>query len=100
MSLKADIFREIHAALAIRPGLEVRCEEYLDYMTFEGGIDKHVLRRSQAEIVAELEYKIPPLVRFGGCMLGLGHRLLNGTPLANYRFYVAKAWALMERASV
>ena len=64
-----------------------------------GGIDKHVLRRSQAEIIAELEYKIPPMVRTGGCMLGLDHRIPNGTSLANYRFYIQKAWEILERAT-
>ena len=62
-----------------------------------GGIDKHVLRRSRDEIVAELEYKIPPMVRAGGCILGLDHRIPNGTPLDSYRFYVKKAWEIIER---
>ena len=62
-----------------------------------GGIDKHVLRRSRDEIVAELEYKIPPMVRTGGCVLALDHRVPNGTPLASYRFYMQKAWEIMER---
>ena len=62
-----------------------------------GGIDKHIIRRSQAEIVAELEYKIPPMVKSGGCMLGLDHRIPNGTPLENYRFYVRKAWEILDR---
>jgi hypothetical protein len=74
-------------------------EQYGTQLAFEGGIDKHVLRRSQEEIVAELEYKIPPMVRSGGCILGLDHRIPNGTPLANYRFYIAKAWEIMERES-
>jgi hypothetical protein len=62
-----------------------------------GGIDKHVLRRSQAEISAELEYKIPPMLHSGGCVLGLDHRIPNGTPLENYRFYINTAWKIMER---
>jgi len=33
-----------------------------------GGIDKHVPRRSREEIVAELEYKIPP--EAGRALLG------------------------------
>ena len=52
---------------------------------------------SQEEIVAELEYKIPPMVRTGGCVLGLDHRIPNGTPLENYRFYVQKAWEILDR---
>jgi hypothetical protein len=66
-------------------------------LAFMGGIDKHVLRRSREEIVAELEYKIPPMVRTGGCVLGLDHRIPNGTSLVNYRFYIDKAWEIMDR---
>lgn len=72
-------------------------EQYGPRLAFIGGLDKHVLRRSQAEIVAELEYKIPPMVRSGACMLGLDHRIPNGTPIAAYRFYHAKAWEILER---
>jgi hypothetical protein len=72
-------------------------QRYGSRLAFCGGLDKHVLRRSQAEITAELEYKIPPMVATGGCVLGLDHRVPNGTPLANYRFYVAKAWEILER---
>jgi hypothetical protein len=66
-------------------------------LAFMGGIDKHVLRRTKEEITAELEHKIPPMVRTGGCILGLDHRIPNGTPLENYRFYIEKAWEIMER---
>ena len=62
-----------------------------------GGIDKHVLRRSKDEIAAELEYKIPPMVASGACVLGLDHLIPNGTPLENYRFYIDKAWEIMSR---
>jgi uroporphyrinogen-III decarboxylase len=70
---------------------------YGPQLAFIGGLDKHVLRRSKPEIAAELERKIPPMVRSGGCVLGLDHRIPNGTPLDNYRFYVEKAWEIMER---
>ena len=43
------------------------------------------------------EYKIPPMVKTGGCVIGLDHRIPNGTPLENYRFSVAQAWEIMER---
>jgi len=54
-----------------------------------GGIDKFVLRRSKQEIRRELEYKMQPLMREGGTVFGLDHRIPNGTPLENYRYYVA-----------
>ncbi len=72
---------------------------YGTHLAFLGGLDKHVLRRGTDEIVAELEYKIPPMVRTGGCVLGLDHRIPNGTPLAHYRFYIEKVWEILERES-
>ncbi len=72
-------------------------EKYGDRLAVYGGIDKHVVRRTPEEITAELEYKVPPMVRTGGCVLGLDHRIPNGTPLANYRFYVEKTWEILDR---
>lgn len=72
-------------------------QRFGDRLAFYGGLDKHVLRRGEAAITAELEAKIPPMVRSGGCMLALDHRIPNGTPLAAYRFYHAKAWEILER---
>ena len=71
--------------------------KYGTRLAIQGGLDKHVLRRSKEEIVAELEYKIPPMVRTGGCVLGLDHRIPNGTPLESYRFYIDKVWEILER---
>jgi hypothetical protein len=68
---------------------------YGDRLAFYGGIDKHVIRRSQDEIVTELEYKVPPMVESGGCVLALDHRIPNGTPLGNYRFYVEQVWKML-----
>jgi hypothetical protein len=72
-------------------------KEYGTRLAFYGGIDKHMIRESKERIEAELEYKIPPMVATGGCMLALDHRIPNGTPLENYRFYVAKAWEIIDR---
>jgi len=72
-------------------------EQYGQRLAFEGGLDKHVLRRGKAAIVAELEYKIPPMVATGGCVLSLDHRIPNGSHLDAYRFYHQKAWEIMNR---
>jgi len=74
-------------------------EKYGSRLALYGGIDKHVIRESKDAIVSELEYKIPPMVKTGGCVLALDHRIPNGTPLENYRFYLAKAWEIMDRES-
>jgi hypothetical protein len=72
-------------------------QEYGTRLAMMGGIDKHVLRREPEEITAELEYKLPPMIKSGGCVLGLDHRIPNGTPVANYRFYIKKAWEIIAR---
>jgi len=67
--------------------VEVR-RKYGRTLATQGGIDKHVLRRSKEEIRRELEHKMQPLMREGGTVFGLDHRIPNGTPLENYRYYV------------
>ena len=53
-----------------------------------GGIDKHILRETKNDIRRELEYKMQPLMQKGGIVFGLDHRITNGTPIENYRYYV------------
>lgn len=71
--------------------------EYGTRLAFYGGLDKHVLRQGHDAIDAELEYKLPPLVKSGGIVFGLDHRIPNGTPLEAYRYYLQKAWEILER---
>ena len=66
-------------------------KKYGNRLAFKGGIDKHVLRKSKADIRNELEYKMQPLMRQGGMVFGLDHRIPNGTPLENYVYYVQTA---------
>jgi len=66
-------------------------KQYDTRLAMLGGIDKHVVRRSRKEIRAELEYKLQPMMRTGGMVFGLDHRIPNGTPLENYRYYVKTA---------
>lgn len=63
-------------------------EKYGHRIAFRGGIDKHVLRRDREAIDKELAYKLQPSVLEGGIVLGLDHRITNGTPLENYIYYV------------
>lgn len=72
-------------------------EKYGTRISFEGGLDKHVLRKGPEAITQELEYKLPPMIKSGGCVLGLDHRIPNGTSLENYKFYIKKAWEIIER---
>ena len=75
----------------------VRIRERHGRLALEGGLDKFALLKGEAAITAELERKIPAMVRSGGCVLALDHRIPNGVPLASYRFYVKKAWEILER---
>lgn len=63
-------------------------KKYGTRLAIRGGIDKHVLRQDKAAIRKELAYKMQPLMQQGGIAFGLDHRIPNGTPLANYRYYV------------
>ena len=63
-------------------------EKYGRRLAMLGGIDKHVLRGTKEDIRRELEYKMQPSMRSGGIAFSLDHRIPNGTPLENYRYYV------------
>jgi uroporphyrinogen-III decarboxylase len=72
-------------------------KQYGEKLAFWGGLDKYALLADKANIEAELEYKIPPMIDTRGCMLGLDHRIPNGVPLENYKFYIEKAWQIINR---
>ncbi len=63
-------------------------KKYGTRLAIRGGIDKHVLRQDKVAIRKELEYKMQSLMQQGGIAFGLDHRIPNGTPLENYRYYV------------
>jgi uroporphyrinogen-III decarboxylase len=68
--------------------IEIR-KKYGKRLAMRGGINKLVLMGKKEEIRKELEYKMQPfMVKQGGIVFGLDHRIVNGTPLENYRYYV------------
>ena len=74
--------------------VEVR-KKYGKRLAILGGIDKHVLRKTPADIDRELEHKMQPLMQEGGTVFALDHRIPNGTPLENYRHYVKRGRELL-----
>lgn len=54
-------------------------------------IDRHILRKTKADIQAKLEYKLRALMRAGGTVFGSDHRVTNSTPIENYGFHVSTA---------
>ena len=71
-------------------------KKYGNRLAFKGGIDKHVLRGTKEDIRRELEYKMQPLMQQGGVVFGLDHRIPNGTPLENYKYYVDTAREILN----
>ena len=64
-------------------------KQHGEALKLRGGIDKFIIRTgTRDEIRREIEYKCQPLMRTGGVVFGLDHRIPNGTPLDSYRFYV------------
>ena len=74
--------------------------KYGSLIMCKGGIDKHVLRKGRTDIRAELEYKMQPHMREGGVVFGLDHRIPNGTPIENYRYYVNTAREILGREPI
>lgn len=66
-------------------------ERYGDSLRLVGGIDKFAVRHSKEAIDRELAYKLQGRMREGGVLFGLDHRIPDGTPLENYRYYVSEA---------
>jgi len=68
--------------------VEIR-KKYGKRLAIRGGIDKFALTKGKEEIKKELEYKMQPsMIEQGGIVFGLDHRIVNGTSVENYRYYV------------
>ena len=63
-------------------------KKYGKRLYYKGGIDKHALRKDKAAIRAELEYKMCDLMKGGGTVFALDHRIPNGVSLEHYWYYV------------
>ena len=71
--------------------------EFGTRLAIMGGLDKFIIQKGRAAIDAELEYKIPAMLRTGGIIFGLDHRIPAGSSLENYRYYHRRAWEIIER---
>jgi len=68
--------------------VEIR-KKYGKRLAIRGGINKFALLGTKEEIRRELEYKMQPfMIEQGGTIFGLDHRIVNGTTIENYRYYV------------
>ena len=71
-------------------------QKYGTRLAMYGGIDKFILCKGKADIDRELEHKLPPMIRSGGYVIALDHRIPNGALLENYRYYVKRVWEIIE----
>lgn len=62
-----------------------------------GGLDKMALRKTKADIDRELESKLPFMIKSGGYIIALDHRIPNGVTIENYRYYVKRVREILER---
>ena len=63
-------------------------KQYGNRVAFKGGINKFALRGTKEDVRRELEYKLCDELRGGGMIFALDHRIPNGVPIENYRYYV------------
>lgn len=76
-----------------KAGMDMKAlrEKYADRLAFKGGIDKFALRGTKKDIDRELDYKLSAPLLGGGTIFGLDHRIPDGVPIENYRYYVSEA---------
>lgn len=67
--------------------VEIR-KKYTNRLCLKGGIDKYSLLGNKDDIKKELEKKICNITMGGGTIFALDHRIPNGVPIENYRYYV------------
>ncbi|MDD3242397.1 MAG: uroporphyrinogen decarboxylase family protein [Eubacteriales bacterium] len=72
-------------------------QKYGSQVAFKGGIDKFALRGTKEDIRRELEYKMSAAMKGGGVNFALDHRIPNGVPIENYRYYVALGRELLGK---
>ncbi len=63
-------------------------KKYGKRLAIKGGIDKYALRGTKEDIRRELEYKMCDVMKHGGTAFAIDHRIPNGVPIENYRYYV------------
>jgi uroporphyrinogen-III decarboxylase len=65
-------------------------------LAFIGGLDKYMITTEKKEIDRELEYKVPAMLKTGGVVFSLDHRIPKGSPVENYRYYIKRFWEIAD----
>jgi uroporphyrinogen-III decarboxylase len=84
----------------VRAGMDIveTRRRYGRRLAIGGGIDKFALREGRAAIDAELERTVPAMLQLGGWTISADHRILNGTTIESYRYYVKRVWEMVGRS--
>jgi len=69
-------------------------------MAIIGGIDKHELSKDKAAIDRELQSKLPPLLKSGGFIPTVDHRVPPTVPYENYHYYVTRKYEMLHDHSL
>ena len=78
----------------VKAGMDVRrIGEAFPTLQIIGGIDKHALERSPADIDGELNRVLPTMLRRGGYAVALDHWAQPEIPLANFGHYARRVAA-------
>ena len=90
----------INWSLPMEPGagmdMVAEREKMGSRMAFSGGLDKYMLPEGKDAIDRELEYKVPAMLKTGGVCFGLDHRIVPGSSVENYRYYIRRFWEIAE----
>ncbi len=74
-------------------------EKYGTRLAFYGGSTSTFFVDPRKRLFRNWSTRSRPWSRLADCVLALVHRIPNGTPLGNYKFYASKAWEIMNRES-
>jgi uroporphyrinogen decarboxylase len=75
----------------VKAGMDVvRLGEEFPSLQIVGGINKHALERTRADIDAEIERVLPAMMKRGGYAVSLDHHVQPEIPMENYRYFVEK----------
>ena len=74
----------------VQAGMDIRSvrQRFGSRVVIEGGLDKRVLARDRAAIRAEVDAKVPALLRNGGYIPAIDHQVPPDVSLENFEYYL------------
>jgi uroporphyrinogen decarboxylase len=87
------------APFEVQAGMDIAAarRKYGRSLAILGGIDKLAIARGREAIERELEARLPPVVKTGGYVGSLDHRVVIETSYADFLYYIARARDYLSR---